>query len=218
MVTSTRVGLEVPWCHVRGMRLAKWRTRAWHPFTTRLLVAVGLAVAHAAPTIGAGRTEPVPREAIRRGETTPAMMTVLSQWQPDRAFEDVIGELWEASPTFRRQCRRLSVAAPALRVHVRLEDPTRGSSARARASVEWRGGSIASAAMFIPVSLATPELIAHELEHVLEQIDRVDFEAHLHSGMAWRHAAEGFETQRAIEAGRRVAREVSTWRTRAATR
>jgi hypothetical protein len=56
------------------------------------------------------------------------------------------------------------------------------------------------------------EHLAHELEHVLEQLDDVDLaEAvnnHVHGASASRRAAS-FETRRAIVVGRLVAREVN---------
>jgi len=57
------------------------------------------------------------------------------------------------------------------------------------------------------------ELIAHELEHVIEQIDRVDL-AESAAGI-YSVAAGGmvFETERAKRVGLTVAQEVRAWRT-----
>ena len=54
------------------------------------------------------------------------------------------------------------------------------------------------------------ELIAHELEHILEQLDGVDLQAQAGNGVVWKAGDGAFETRRAIEAGRRVAREITT--------
>ena len=78
--------------------------------------------------------------------------------------------------------------------------------------MRWQHGTVASAAMFLTLRPDLEELIAHELEHVLEQVDHVDLEAHVRSGAAWRNRDEGFETRRAIEAGRLVAREIASAR------
>ncbi len=53
------------------------------------------------------------------------------------------------------------------------------------------------------------ELIAHEIEHVVEQLDEIDLEVHVGSGNVWKREDGAFETRRAIEVGRRVARDVS---------
>ncbi|HEV8144527.1 MAG TPA: hypothetical protein VGQ77_16830 [Methylomirabilota bacterium] len=53
------------------------------------------------------------------------------------------------------------------------------------------------------------ELIAHELEHVIEQLDGIDLEVHARAGTAWKKEDGSFETRRAIEVGRRVAQDVS---------
>ena len=52
------------------------------------------------------------------------------------------------------------------------------------------------------------ELIAHEFEHVLEQLDGVDLQALAHTGDARQLADGAFETARAVTAGQRVAGEV----------
>jgi hypothetical protein len=52
-----------------------------------------------------------------------------------------------------------------------------------------------------------PELIAHEMEHILEQLEGVDLQAR--GGVVWKSGDTAFETSRAIEAGRQAAREVT---------
>jgi hypothetical protein len=54
-----------------------------------------------------------------------------------------------------------------------------------------------------------PRLIAHEMEHIIEQLDDVDLQAQAGNGTVWKDRDGSFETQRAIEAGRQVEREVS---------
>ncbi len=53
-----------------------------------------------------------------------------------------------------------------------------------------------------------PELVAHEIEHILEQLDGVDLKTQAGSGAVWKSDDGAFETRRAIEAGKRVAREI----------
>ena len=65
------------------------------------------------------------------------------------------------------------------------------------------------AQVYLQPSVDATELIAHELEHILEQLDGVDLQAQAGNGVVWKAGDGVFETRRAIEAGRRVAREVT---------
>ena len=85
--------------------------------------------------------------------------------------------------------------------------------AKARISVSSDGSVVAR--VDVPLNARTLELVAHELEHVLEQVDGVNLaiQAALSrsltspSGVAVRLPGGEFETRRAIEAGLRVAAE-----------
>jgi hypothetical protein len=140
----------------------------------------------------------------------------LAPFTADDVFARVLDRMWDRSPTFQRQCRRLALGAPELRVRLRLE-PATSSTVRARSVVEWRGGALVSAVMYVPHGSGMEELIAHEIEHVLEQVDRVDLVAHVGSSLAWRQG-DAFETRRAIDTGRRVASEVAAFRQQARRR
>jgi hypothetical protein len=62
----------------------------------------------------------------------------------------------------------------------------------------------------VGLSAATGELIAHEIEHVLEQLDGVDLPVKSRlrgSGVKRLTELEAYETTRAIVTGQRVARE-----------
>ena len=113
----------------------------------------------------------------------------------------------QSSPTFNGQCRRLA-AAPRLKVVLRLEAPQRRPSFAARTVLERRDGVLVAAHVFLSLTPDAVELIAHEVEHVLEQLDGVDLEAQAGSGNVWKRDDGAFETRRATEVGRRVAREV----------
>ena len=113
-----------------------------------------------------------------------------------------------SSPIFRRQCRRLAGASH-LRVNLLLEELSRRPSYRARAAMEYRSGLLVSVTIHLTSFDEPVELIAHELEHVLEQLDGVDLEADVRTGTVWKREDGAFETRRAIEVGRRVARDVS---------
>jgi Tol biopolymer transport system component len=114
----------------------------------------------------------------------------------------------QSSPIFRRQCRRLAGASH-LRVNLVLEELSRRPSHRARAAMEYRSGLLVSVTIHLTSFDEPVELIAHEIEHVIEQLDGVDLEAHARTGTVWKSEDGAFETRRAIEVGRRVLREVS---------
>jgi len=125
-------------------------------------------------------------------------------------FRVFVDRMWQASPTFRGQGRRLA-AGTGLYVSVLVEDlPRPASSFKARTVLRHQGGSLVSAQVYLKPSLDSPEFIAHELEHILEQLDGVDLQAQAGNGVVWKADDGAFETRRAIEAGRRVAREITT--------
>ena len=162
----------------------------------------GLALSITCSTsLGAGAPQPVPSQTAGAVVVLPANLTVVP------VFQSFLDSMWRSSPTFRRQCSRL-VAAEGLSVALRIEDLQRRPSFDARTVFVRRGGVLVAAHVFLSLSPAAPELIAHEVEHVLEQLDGVDLAAHVGSGNVWKRADGAFETRRATEVGRRVAREM----------
>jgi hypothetical protein len=127
----------------------------------------------------------------------------------------LIEQVWRVSPTFRRQCARLVEAS--VEVTVSFDFPRHRSEANAetvmtrgarlRAHIHLRGGDTSAA-----------EHLAHEIEHVLEQLDEVDLSLAVADRVHGAKLADGpaaFETSRAIAVGEQVAREVrsnSGWR------
>ena len=70
-------------------------------------------------------------------------------------------------------------------------------------------GGVVVGRVQVPLSATSIEFIAHELEHILERAEGVDLprESERTGSGVWR-AVDGFETQRATDMGRQVAREV----------
>jgi Tol biopolymer transport system component len=127
----------------------------------------------------------------------------------DALIQPVIDSMWQASPTFRRQCRRLATE-PRLQVTVAREDePTRSAFANARTVLTFEANVLVGAHVFLKTDANGPELIAHELEHILEQLDGVDLQGQAGNGAVWKSERASYETRRAIETGRRVGREVA---------
>jgi hypothetical protein len=152
---------------------------------------------------GAGNGQPEPIVVSAAVAVRPSNLTAASVFHSD------LERMWRSSPTFNRQCRRLAAAAR-LQIVVRLEDPQRRPSFYARTVLERRGGVLVAADVFLSPTPDAVERIAHEVEHIIEQLDGVDLEAQVGSGNVWRREDGAFETRRATEAGRRVAREVTT--------
>jgi hypothetical protein len=120
-------------------------------------------------------------------------------------LQDVVEDGWQRSPTFRRQCEDLA----AFRAVVLLEWGSTDSQSRAISRMQVHDGVVVAHLTIPPVPEAL-ELVAHEVQHVLEKARGLDFELEAdrpESGV-WR-AFGGYETQAAIDAGRQVWREVS---------
>lgn len=115
-----------------------------------------------------------------------------------------IVSLIQASPTFRAQCGRIA-AARNLRVDVELVRALDGP--RAETTITRYEAGAVRADVRIAFGQDYPELIAHEFEHVIEQLDGVDLRSEADHGRAWLVDARGFETRRASDAGRAVRRE-----------
>lgn len=124
------------------------------------------------------------------------------------AYQSLVDAMLARSPTFRRQCARIA-AAPYLSVIIR-SDPPVGTRVRALTEIQRLSGGRVEAFVKVGHSAATGELIAHEIEHILEQLDGVDLRVKSRlrgSGVRRLAELEAYETTRAIVTGRRVARE-----------
>src|SRR5262245_8475315 len=96
----------------------------------------------------------------------PTNLTVPSGFRP------AIDQMLARSPMFRRQCLRLA-AAPQLAIVVRMAHPlTAGPRARTQIS-QADGGRLIATVEINPLG-DFMELLAHEIEHVIEQLDGVD--------------------------------------------
>jgi hypothetical protein len=122
-------------------------------------------------------------------------------------LEPVIRWMLEYSPTFRRQCHVLAVSHVSANVRYTLRAP--GAASRARAVFHERSSGLLIADIEIGVSPNLTELLGHEFEHVIEQLDGVDLQHLVRRGQALRMPDGAFETKRAIAAGQRVMGEVA---------
>lgn len=127
-------------------------------------------------------------------------------------FRRVVNSMWRESLTFRRQCQRLG-AERGLVVKLFSLPSHRGSSVRASTEMSRKNGTLTLARVVIFSPGDAVELIAHEIEHIIEQLDGVEFLDRA-STRTTREAGAAYETGRAVEIGRVVAREVRAARGR----
>ena len=122
-------------------------------------------------------------------------------------YRTAIDQMLARSPMFRRQCLRLA-GAPQLAVVVKMMHPF-GSGPRARTQISQVDGSRLIAMVEINPLGDFTELLAHELEHIIEQLDGIDLAARAtvaRSGV-WSCADGTFETSRAVRVGTLVSSE-----------
>ena len=113
--------------------------------------------------------------------------------------------LLQRSPTFQQQCRRIA-AVRLLRITLRL-----GTAVDAGAMAQTIISRYDAGGIRAEVTLRFSEdyllLLAHEFEHILEQVEGVDLRDEAASGRAWRTASGAWETRRAFNAGMKVRQE-----------
>ena len=162
------------------------RVKLWAGVTAVLLVMF----------CGAVAAEP---QQCRR--TLPANMVVAHD------LARVLQRIYERSATFRAQCERIA-AADRLRVTIRI-DTAIPSRCRAYTIVQRRGYDIV-ADVRLPPSNGLIELIGHEFEHLVEQIEGLDLKrlARVKGSGVRMQEGQFFETDRAQAAGRLVAAEM----------
>ena len=118
----------------------------------------------------------------------------------------VVDDAWKKSESFRQQCGALAEKRAVASI---APGPDRSGS-RALTRITFANDGVVVGRVSVPLGLDTVEYIAHELEHILERAEGVDLprESGRRDSGVW-IALDGYETQRAIERGRQVAREVS---------
>jgi hypothetical protein len=132
-------------------------------------------------------------------------------------YRTAVATMLRYSPTFRRQYNRL-VRASDLRIEIVPAVLTASPDGALTRIVRRTGGMDADVQVG---PFGDPVLlIAHEFEHILEQLDDVDLPAMATRTATGVHLVPGstqFETDRAIAAGRQVADEVRRGRARDGT-
>jgi hypothetical protein len=125
-------------------------------------------------------------------------------------YRVVLETMLARSSTFRRQCQRIANER-SLAVHVRNLPVRLTGGVRATTEISRPSGSAIVARVTLHPFDNNIEMIAHEFEHIIEQLDDVDLAAKARRARSGVHAIEGagvkFETTRALQVGLRVVRE-----------
>ena len=144
-------------------------------------------------------------EAIPTQLAAPPNITIPAMYGP------LVETMLRGSPTFRRQCLRLA-AEPSLTVRLEMNPHALRSDARAKTRMTRNAQGHLDAVVEIAPLRDTQELIAHEFEHIIEQLDGIDLAAHAaqsRSGVSAIGSEGGlFETVRAQRMGLKVASEL----------
>jgi hypothetical protein len=121
-------------------------------------------------------------------------------------LERVLARIYRGSATFRAQCDRIG-SADTLSVNVRL-DTAIPSSYQAFTMICRRGHAL-RADVHLPATTAIAEMVGHEFEHILEQLDGLNLRmlAHVRGSGVRESSFDVYETTRAQRAGRIVAAE-----------
>lgn len=149
--------------------------------------------------------------AVLASATVCAAQTVANIHIPAEAQSSVSDAL-DKSPTFRRQYDEIS-ATRSVVVYVYVDDRELDASVRARTTIRKYSSGLILAMVSLPRdSSDRVELLAHEFEHIIEQIERVDLDAlaRCDAKAAWKRSDGAFETARARRAGIAAAAETGS--------
>jgi hypothetical protein len=178
---------------------------------TRMFVLVVVALARLSPILAlpvAAPAQTVPTLAtISDGSVTlpqPANIKV------DPLLQPVVDALLEKSPTLRRQWRAIG-ATGIVRVSLISSWPLRDAmNVRAHTAISRYASGAIRAVVELPKGVDITELLPHELEHVLEQVEGVDLPTLANRRTSGVHQVDRgvYETERARGAGLMALQEV----------
>jgi hypothetical protein len=126
----------------------------------------------------------------------------------DTKLQHLVDDLLSRSLGFRRQWQRL-VTVSRLTLRIQLVHDRHTGDAHAVSTIASGGDGALRAVVAIPSSRRMAELLAHEIEHVLEHIDGVSVaDQHAVGDRSVRRGPGTFETARAVLVGQLVAAEI----------
>jgi hypothetical protein len=127
-------------------------------------------------------------------------------------YRTTVDTMLRRSATFRRQAERIR-QAPFLTITIENTPPPPGTNSLAWTRISRDSNNRIQATISIIPRDRLVELLAHEIEHVIEQLDGIDLQMKSRlqaTGVRLCDCADlgAYETRRAIVTGQRVAREV----------
>ena len=127
----------------------------------------------------------------------------------DAKLQGLIDDLLSRSPAFRRQWQRLE-RFPRLTIRIELVHANQIShDAHAATTIAVLHDGSVDAAVAIPGGRRLAELVAHEMEHILERLDGVNAaNQHALGDHSVRRGSGTFETARAVLVGQLVAKQL----------
>jgi hypothetical protein len=127
----------------------------------------------------------------------------------DAKLRGLVDDLLVHSPAFRRQWQRL-VRFPRLSIRIDLVHSNHiGGDAHAATTFSVLRDGSQQAVVAIPGGRRLAELVAHEVEHILERLDGVKVDdQHALGDSSVRRSSGSFETARAVLVGQLVAKEI----------
>lgn len=175
--------------------------RGFHQVPLIVSLVVGL--------VGSVRAEVVSK--VSPSEVRPVLGSI--QISPD--LQPYIAAMLEGSPTFRQQYERI-ISTPKLIINARTDMSFIERPFRARSCMRRYDSGLLVVSMDIAPGIGQTEWIAHEFEHVLEQLDGLSLPALVAQGSrgTWFSSDRMLETSRAMRAGRTVRDEMKAYKWR----
>jgi hypothetical protein len=189
--------------------MTRWRRHVAAVLVSCMVVAAQPASAQIAASLVSPAS--VVHEYVSATYAIPLRADIPLNFEVGSIYRPVVVKMLDRSPTFRRQMLRIA-AATHLTIHLQSALASSLQGLRARTAFMRKANGQLLANVDIVWSNSPVEVIAHELEHVIEQLDDVDLAAkvsHSNSGVYLTgDSGDLFETTRAKRIGLLIAREV----------
>ena len=151
----------------------------------------------------------VVHEYIPAAASAPGQASIPANLKISPLYRDLVNKMLSRSATFRGQVLRIATA-PYLSVHLQAAPTALPREMRAKTAFARKDGRMIANIDITPLDNDV-ELIAHEIEHVVEQLDDIDLAAQAarpNTGVRASRTSGVFETTRATRIGQKVAQEV----------
>jgi len=189
------------------MTVIRWHVGGGHRANTLLAFAISVALPG---TTSAQVVLPLDQTVTIATHTTDDALATPCNLLAPPPLRPVIEHMWRQSPTFQAQCSRLR-GTSSLLVEIRFGTASQLGAVEGRTDFRRSSPNGLRADVYIDINVRSLyrwiELIAHELEHVVEQLDDVELTSAARHGV-YLTASGAFETARAVHIGQKVRREV----------